>query len=77
MDSRAKEAFVKRFLDIINGISIFLLTLIYMNCLNKNKEYIMIDKRGAKIHNSDEENQISSQIRVLFALKRIGKYINL
>jgi len=55
MDSRAKEAFVKRFLNI----SIFLLTLTCINCLNKNKEYIMIDKRGAKIHNGDEENQIS------------------
>jgi hypothetical protein len=59
MDSKAKEAYVKSSFDIINGITIFLLTPTCINCLNKNKEYIMIDKRGAKIHNGDEENQIS------------------
>jgi hypothetical protein len=58
MDSKAKEGFVKRFLDIIKPL--FVMTLICMSCLNKNKEYIMIGKRGAKLHNGAEENQIRS-----------------
>lgn len=50
------EAFVQRFFDII--MPLFVMTLICMSCLNKNKEYIMIGKRGAKPHNDAEENQI-------------------